>query len=56
MEEWLRIKEQYPDIENTDTDLPDWEKALIDERLSQIQENPDRLKDGKMLIDRLIDM
>lgn len=53
MEDWTLIKNQYPDIENADTDLPQWEKELIDARLDAIAKNPERLKSGKNLLKEL---
>ncbi len=53
MEYWTLIKKKYPDIENADTDIPKWEKDLIDVRLDAIAKNPDRLKSGKNLLKEL---
>ena len=53
MEDWTLIKNNYPDIENLDTDIPQWEKELIDSRLAAIAQNPDRLKPIGGLIDEL---
>ncbi|MBN8651067.1 MAG: addiction module component CHP02574 family protein [Cytophagales bacterium] len=53
MEDWTLIKNQYPDIENIDSDLPQWEKDLIDTRLDAIAKNPERLKSGKDLLQEL---
>ncbi len=36
IKEWERIKKQYPDIENIDTELPDWQKSMLDKRLAAI--------------------
>ncbi|MFN7792471.1 MAG: addiction module component CHP02574 family protein [Cyclobacteriaceae bacterium] len=44
MEDSTLIKNQYPDIENADTDLQQWEKDLIDTRLDAIAQKPERLK------------
>lgn len=53
MEDWTLIKNQYPDIENADTDLQQWEKELIDTRLDAIAQNPERLKPGENLFKEL---
>jgi hypothetical protein len=53
MEDWTLIKNQYPDIENIDSDLPQWEKDLIDTRLDAIAKNPERLGSGKDLLQEL---
>ena len=50
MEDWTLIKNQYPDIENADNDLEQWEKDLIDTRLNVIDKNPKRLKEGENLL------
>lgn len=36
IKEWERIKRQYPEIENIDAELPDWQKELLDSRLDAI--------------------
>jgi len=53
MEDSTLIKNQYPDIENADTDLQQWEKDLIVTRLDAIAQNPERLKPGKNLLKEL---
>ncbi|MBP6386974.1 MAG: addiction module component CHP02574 family protein [Pseudarcicella sp.] len=53
MEDWTLIKNQYPDIESADLDLPKWEKDLINDRLDAITKNPERLKSGKNLLKEL---
>jgi hypothetical protein len=53
IEDWVSIKNQYPDIENADSNLQQWEKDLIDTRLDAIAKNPDRLKSGKKLLKEL---
>lgn len=49
IEKWNLKKEQYSDIEDSLIDFSQWEKGLIDERLKIIEENPERLKNGKYL-------
>ena len=44
IEDWILIKNNYPDIESLEQELPQWEKDLIDNRLSAIEKNPNRLK------------
>ncbi len=53
MEDWMLIKNNYPDIETVGQDLPQWEKDLIDNRLSLIQTNPERLRPVNELFDEL---
>jgi len=54
IEEWRRIKSKHPDIaEEENKELPEWQKDLIDSRLSQIQNNPERLKPIDELLQEL---
>jgi hypothetical protein len=43
IEDWTLIKNNYPDIETLEQELPQWEKDLIDSRLDDIAKNPERL-------------
>jgi hypothetical protein len=54
MQSWNRLIFQYPDIENLDADLPQWEKDFIDKRLDMAQRYPERLKPVEMLLDTLL--
>lgn len=53
IEDWTKIKNQYPDIENADADVEEWEKDIIDTRLNAIAGNPERLKSGDLLVNEL---
>ncbi|MFQ3576993.1 MAG: addiction module component CHP02574 family protein [Cytophagales bacterium] len=53
IEVWTLIKSQYPDIENVENELPQWEKDLIDSRLHAVEKNTERLKPGKNLFKEL---
>jgi hypothetical protein len=53
IEDWIRIKDNYPDIENLENELSKWEKELIDNRLNTIDKNPERLLEGKGLFEEL---
>jgi hypothetical protein len=53
IEVWTIIKNQYPDIENADSDLLQWEKDLIDTRLEAITQNQARIQPGKNLLTAL---
>jgi hypothetical protein len=53
VEEWESIKSAYPDIENLDQELPQWEKDLIDRRLDAIRNNPERLRPIEELLTEL---
>lgn len=53
MEDWTLIKNNYPDIETLDQELPQWEKDLIDSRLEAIAKNPERLQPIDSLLEEL---
>ena len=53
MEDWTLIKSNYPDIENLDNKVPQWEKDLIDDRLDAISNNPELLVPIQELFDEL---
>lgn len=53
MEDWTLIKNNYPDIETLEQELPQWEKDLIDSRLEAIAKNPERLKPIESLFEEL---
>jgi Putative addiction module component len=53
MEDWTLIKNNYPDIESIDQDLPQWEKDIIDRRLKAIQSSPNRLRPINELFEEL---
>ena len=44
IEDWTLIKNNYPDIENHEDELPQWQKDLIDDRLETIAKKPELLK------------
>ncbi|RYE12723.1 MAG: addiction module component CHP02574 family protein [Sphingobacteriaceae bacterium] len=53
IEEWNLLKEKYPDVENLHSELPQWQKELIDTRLKLISENPMRLLPIEELFEEL---
>jgi hypothetical protein len=53
MKAWERVKVQYPDIESIGTDLPQWEKELIDRRLELAKRHPERLQPIETLLNNL---
>lgn len=50
---WERIKTYYPDIDNLEDELSEWEKKIIDERLDSIAKNPERLQPIETLFNEL---
>ena len=53
IQSWNDLIVQYPDIENLETDLQQWEKDFIDKRLDMAQRYPERLKPVEMLFETL---
>ena len=53
IDEWKRIKSKYPDVDDLDNQLPEWQKELIDTRLQLIAEYPERLKPVEELFNEL---
>jgi len=52
-QEWILIKQQYPDIEEISSDIPDWQKEILTERLEAIAKNRERIKPIQGLFDAL---
>ncbi|WP_396156870.1 hypothetical protein [Flavobacterium sp.] len=52
-QEWSLIKQQYPDIEEISSDIPDWQKELLTSRLETIAKHPERVKPIQGLFDAL---
>ena len=44
MEDWNLIKSAYSGINDLSSELPQWQKDLIDTRLADIHSNPERIK------------
>jgi hypothetical protein len=54
IKEWEQLKSKYPDLDAVIyTDIPVWQKELIDARLSTINENPNRILPIETLIEEL---
>jgi hypothetical protein len=53
IQSWNTLIVQYPDIPTLDTDLPQWEKKIIDKRLDMAQRYPERLKPIERLLEIL---
>ena len=53
IQSWNNLIVQYPDIENFEIDLQQWEKDFIDKRLDMAQRYPERLKPVEMLFETL---
>ena len=44
IQDWTLIKSSYPDIDNLSSDIPEWQKQLLDQRLETISKNKDSIK------------
>ncbi len=44
IEDWTLIKINYPDIDTLDSNIPNWQKKLLDTRLKAITKNPMSIK------------
>ena len=53
IEDWTLIKSSYPDIDNLSSDIPDWQKQLIDKRLAKISINKNNIKSIDGLFEEL---
>ena len=53
IQSWNDLIFQYPEIEILDTELQQWEKDFIDNRLDMAQNYPERLKPVEMLFETL---
>lgn len=53
IEEWKRIKSKYPDVDDLDNQLPEWQRKLIDTRLELIAEHPEKLNPIEELFSEL---
>lgn len=53
MEDWEIIKTNYPDVDNLDNEIPEWQKQLLDARLEEISKNPQNLRPIAELFDEL---
>ena len=45
IEDWENIKKHYPNIENVDQELPQWQKDIVLQRVAAIKQNPELLID-----------
>ena len=44
IEEWNNIRHEYPGIDAIESDLPQWQKDIIDKNLKEIADNPQCLR------------
>lgn len=53
IDEWKKIKNKYPDVDDIDGDLPQWQKDMIDRRMNAIENDPQSVRDITGLFDEL---
>ncbi len=53
IEDWKKIKDKYPDVDDIDGDLPQWQKDMIDKRMQAIEDDPTSVMDIEGLFDEL---
>ncbi|MBC7748590.1 MAG: addiction module protein [Methylotenera sp.] len=53
MDDWEIMKTNYPDVDNLDKEIPDWQKQLLDSRLEDIARNPKNLRPISELFEEL---
>ena len=53
IEDWENIKKKYPDIDKINQDIPQWHKDILDKRLDDYKNNPDKFKPIDELFDAL---
>lgn len=53
IEDWNGIRLKYPDVEQIEGDMPQWQKSINDSRLKKISDDPSCLRPLDGLIDEL---
>lgn len=53
MEDWILIKNKYPNIETLQQEIPQWQKDIVNSRLADYLQNPNDVKDFDELLDEL---
>ncbi|MGZ3756643.1 MAG: hypothetical protein ACXVAY_14490 [Mucilaginibacter sp.] len=53
IEEWEMIKIKYPDVDHLDSNMPDWHKQLINNRLGALENNPGLIRPISELFEEL---
>jgi hypothetical protein len=51
IEEWEKIRNKYPDINQVASQIPDWHKNIVRERLSNYEKFPDQVLDFDTAMD-----
>lgn len=53
IEDWTLIKQNYPDIDSLENEIPQWQKNILENRLKAIKQNPNSIKPIQELFDEL---
>lgn len=53
IEDWHLLQKQLPDMEAIQEDLPQWQRDMLDKRLKEIANNPERLRPIEELYEEL---
>lgn len=53
IEDWKRIKNKYPDIDDPNNDVPEWQMKLMEKRLKEIEKDPLSVQDISGLFEEL---
>ncbi len=51
IEEWNRLKEKYKDIEEEESDIPQWHKDIVSERMEAYNKNTNTALDFDSTMD-----
>ena len=53
IDDWTLIKSSYPDIDNLSSDIPEWQKQLINKRMAKISIDENNIKSIDGLFEEL---
>ena len=53
IEDWKRIKNKYPDIDDPNNDIPQWQMKMMAQRLEEIEKDPQSVQDISGLFEEL---
>ncbi len=51
IEDWVRIKDKYPDVDDFGSDVPEWQKEIVGQRLNSIEEDASHVRSIDDLFD-----
>ncbi len=53
IEDWKRIKNKYPDIDDLNGNVPEWQMKMMEQRLKEIEKDPQSVQDIAGLFEEL---